>query len=116
MSSTTSWLALATIAALSVGAMFQFLFRKSYPDEVDVALAASAPANPRTVAVSERLAAQLPNKVFFRSHATFLASIRSYWSSQERRIIPHCFVKPADTRDVSKAIGILSKEFIKHRE
>ena len=116
MSSTTSWPALATMAAISVGAMYQFLFRKPYRDEVDVALAASDPANLRTVAVSERLAAELPNQVFFRSHGTFLASIRSYWSSQERGIIPHCVVKPADARDVSKAIGILSEEFIKDGE
>lgn len=102
-----------TLAAILLGAMYKFLLSKPYRDQVDVALAASDPANRRTVAASDRLAAELPSKVFFRSHPTFLASIRSYWSSQERAIIPHCIVKPAHARDVSKAIRILSDEFVK---
>ncbi len=100
------------MAAVIVGAVSHFL-RKLKEDEVDLALAASGPAYSRVVAVAERLAAELPDKVFFRSDATFLASIRSYWSSQERTIIPHCVVKPADANDVSKTIAILNEEFTK---
>ncbi|KAL9057835.1 MAG: hypothetical protein Q9162_002065 [Coniocarpon cinnabarinum] len=105
------WQSLLAVAAVTAALMFVSWFRAPEKDHARQAIAASGPVNRRTVSVGERVAATLPGKVFFRSHDAFLSSLLSYWSSQERDIVPHCIVRPTSVEDVQETIRVLAAEF-----
>ena len=108
---TQGWLTLVVVAAASAAFMFFSWVRNAKKAQARQAIAVSKFANQRTVAVAERLSAALPGKVFARSQDAFVASIVSYWSTQERDIIPHCVVRPTSVEDVQEAIRIVAADF-----
>ena len=44
----------------------------------------------------------------YANSVAYNASLHSYWSVQEKEVSPYCIVSPANSRDVSTAVKILS--------
>ena len=105
------WLILFAVATVSAAFMPLSWFRNAEEARARQAIAVSEAPNQRAVVVAGRLSAALPGKVFTRSQDTFVASILSYWSTQERDIIPHCIVRPTSIEDVQEAIRIIAANF-----
>ena len=47
-------------------------------------------------------------KVAYPASPSYIATILSFWSSQEQSVVPNCIVEPTTTQDVSAAVFILS--------
>ena len=52
---------------------------------------------------------RLGRKVAFPNQFLYNASTSSYWSKQERELLPNCVVKPESASDVAAAIVVLAK-------
>ena len=68
-------------------------------------------ANRQRSQLSEALTEALPDSVFFAEHPAFGASTNSYWSKQQREIVPESIVSPKDEHEVSTAIAVIKREY-----
>ena len=48
------------------------------------------------------------DKVGFPGSVSYTGTLSQYWSLQESAVLPKCVVQPANTKDVSKAVYVLS--------
>jgi len=58
------------------------------------------------------LLAELPGCVVLQSEVTaFQEAVDYNWAQQNREIIPACIVRPRDVQQLSKALGVLKREY-----
>ena len=87
-----------------------FILRRSQTSQVEHNDLLSSSSEPTKL--TQSLASALPHSVVHSNDTTaFKQSMNSYWAQQECEVIPGCVVRPRDTQELSKAIGILKREF-----
>ena len=105
--SATTFLALIPIA---IYIMRRFLTPQSPPPAAETSF--QAPESP----LSKFLASALPNSVILPQHgAAFKQSMNFYWAAQECEVVPACFIKPRDAKELSTAVTLLKQEYDERR-
>ena len=57
--------------------------------------------NDTTTAMCSQLASQLPGRISYPASSIYTTSLQTYYSAQERALIPSCIFTPTSTADVS---------------
>jgi FAD/FMN-containing dehydrogenase len=104
-------LVIAAVTALAILVTLYF-FRSPSSTTQDAKVEAQLATDfPEAAPYIKKLALELPGRVLLpKDVSTFQKALNSYWSQQNRDIIPACIVQPSNTQELAIAVQHLARE------